>query len=118
VTAKYAKYTNLKDLDRSRSPSISERFLPRMARISRMENPSFLIRAIREIRGSISSLAALPRCDPHAATPVFWPACQENILDFTVIDTSFSQCLQGFRSRKKPLPGSCADLGWSAKMGQ
>ena len=33
-------------------------FLPRISRIARMGNPSFLIRAIREIRGLISSVAA------------------------------------------------------------
>jgi len=32
--------------------------LPRISRISRMEDPSFLIRAIREIRGCTSLVAA------------------------------------------------------------
>ena len=35
-----------------------EGFLPRISRIARMGNPSFLIRVIREIRGSISLVAA------------------------------------------------------------
>jgi hypothetical protein len=34
-----------------------------------------------------------------------------------VLDSRFDQCLQGFRAFEKPLPGSCADLGFSAKMG-
>jgi hypothetical protein len=46
----------------------------------------------------------------------FCSDCQENILDINRFDNRFSQCLQGFRSFKKPLPGSCADLAPSAKM--
>jgi hypothetical protein len=38
-------------------------FLPRISRMPRMENSLIFIRGIREIRGCISFVAALPRCD-------------------------------------------------------
>jgi hypothetical protein len=50
--------------------------------------------------------------------PGFEGAGQENILDIIVLDTSFDQCLQGFRSRKKPAPGACRNSTLCAKMGR
>jgi hypothetical protein len=37
---------------------------------------------------------------------------QEFILDNVGCDTHSDQCLQGFGNFKKPLPGSCAEMGW------
>jgi hypothetical protein len=55
-------------------------------------------------------------CGLGVKKPVFWSDCQENILDICVLDTRFDQCLQGFRSRKKPFPGKCTNLALYAKM--
>jgi hypothetical protein len=43
-------------------------------------------------------------------------ACQENILDISVLDMRSDPCSQGFRCQKKPLPGSCTILAPSAKI--